>query len=99
MDAWPAQVEIGRDLARASTIDRKCNRRSTSDSKFPATTARAWARKSLLPALSKARIRHARSQYNAVHRHVEASSARTTGRPQHAAQSQLFDSSAVSSSI
>src|SRR6266516_3717841 len=99
MDAWPAQVEIGRDLARASTSNRKRTRRSTSDRKFPATLARIWARPPILFAVSKARSRHAGSRHNAMHWNVEAGSARTIGRTQHAAESQLLNSPAVSSSI
>src|SRR5262249_37078351 len=99
MDARYAPVKARRDLARTHAERRKSARRSAQDRQLPATTPRARARRTLLPALPQESAERARSRRNRVHWNVEMRIARSTCWAKHAAQLELLPASTAAFEI
>src|SRR5256885_6043868 len=99
MDARAAAARARRGLARITAANRGSARGPIENSHFPATASRPWAEGFLLLAPSKTVRRSPRAERNGLHRNLACGIARTPGRPEHAAESQLFAASAVPSSI
>src|SRR5689334_3114988 len=90
VDARAAPPPSGRDLARSFARNRRSGSRRCLPGKFPAATARARTRETLLPALSKAGRSGARTSCDALLRDFEARITRAAGRAERASESLLL---------